>query len=83
MNGKTKIILVLLCVVIVSPLAGCSPIDGNDEIETGILWVRTAAEFDAASMQAYRGASEDLQKFIDDESWTALPGIEPAPDFPA
>lgn len=62
---------------------GCAPADGNaKEIDRGVLWVRNAAEFEALSLQAYSAASEDLQKFIDDTSWSALHWQQDASDLP-
>lgn len=37
------------------------------------LWVRNAAEYHALATQAYAAASEDLNRFIEDSSWSALP----------
>lgn len=64
-------------------LNGCSPTEGGaNDIPAGVLWVRTAAEYEASSLQTYREASEDLQKFIDDTSWSALPWQVDAADLP-
>lgn len=49
----------------------------------GILWVRHAAEYEALSLQVYRAATDDLQRMIDDESWSALPGRAVAGRKPA
>lgn len=63
--------------------AGCAPVDdGVDEIDLGVQWVRSAAEYEALSLQAYNAAREDLQKFIDDTSWSALPGQTDAGQLP-
>lgn len=82
MIQKTLICLVVstLAVLIFS---GCSPTNnGADEISRSVLWVRTAAEYEAVSLQAYQAAAEDLQKFIDDTSWSALPGQTDAAELP-
>ncbi len=64
-------------------LNGCLPSeDGAEDIDPGILWVRTAAEYEALSLQSYQAASEDLQKFIEDKSWSALPGQVDVTDLP-
>ena len=55
---------------------------GTNDIPAGVLWVRTAAEYEASSLQTYREASDDLQKFIDNESWSALPWQLDAADLP-
>ena len=82
MGRKIIIPLVVLALAMWS-LSGCSPTDdGTSDIDRGVLWVRTAAEFEALSLQAYSAASEDLQKFIDDTSWSALPWQTEASDLP-
>jgi acid phosphatase len=64
-------------------LTGCSPVaDDAEKIDLGVRWVRSAAEYEALSLQAYGSATEDLQKFIDDTSWSALPGQTNAADLP-
>lgn len=62
-------------------LTGCAPAE-NNEIDLGVQWVRSAAEYEALSLQAFGAASEDLQKFIDDPSWSALPGQSDAAELP-
>jgi len=61
-------------------LTGCTTVD--DEIDVGIQWVRSAAEYEALSLQAYGAATDDLQKFIADTSWSALPGQTDAAELP-
>jgi len=51
-------------------------------IDSGIQWVRTAAEFDALSLQAYRAATDALENKIADKSWSALPDQADAADKP-
>src|SRR5690606_1881870 len=50
--------------------------------DLGILWVRDSAEYRALSLQAYGAATADLQRFIDDKSWSALPHQENARELP-
>jgi acid phosphatase len=54
----------------------------SKEIDRGVSWVRSSAEFEALALQAYRAASDDLHKFIDDTSWSALPGQRTATEMP-
>jgi len=64
-------------------LSGCTPTEkGSSDIAAGVLWVRTAAEYEASSLQTYREASDDLQKFIEDKSWSALPWQTDAAELP-
>lgn len=51
-------------------------------VDSGIAWVRTAAEFDALSLQAYRAATDALESKIADRSWSALPYQVDAGDKP-
>lgn len=54
----------------------------GEHVDRGVLWVRTAAEFEALSLQAYRAASDDLSRFVADTSWSALPGQKDAAALP-
>ena len=64
---------VLLTAVI---LGGCEKteivIEERDSL--GIPWVRSAAEYDALTMQAYQVAARNLDALLADKSWSALPG---------
>jgi 5'-nucleotidase (lipoprotein e(P4) family) len=44
------------------------------EPDLGALWVRNAAEYTALGTQAYATATEDLERLLADEAWSALPG---------
>lgn len=64
-------------------LAACVPAaTENNSVDGGVQWVRTSAEYEALSLQAYRAASEDLQRFIADTSWSALPDQADASELP-
>jgi 5'-nucleotidase (lipoprotein e(P4) family) len=39
-----------------------------------MLWVNNSAEYAAVTTQVYQSATGDLQTFVDDESWSAMPG---------
>lgn len=63
--------------------AGCAPsADERRPLDGGIQWVRTAAEFEALSLQAYRAAGDFLQQAIEDREWSALPGQTGAASMP-
>jgi len=76
--------LAILTIAITIQFTGaCVPVnDENRNIDRGVLWVRSSAEFEALTLQAYRAASDDLQKFIGDTSWSALPGQRSAAALP-
>lgn len=48
----------------------------------GILWVQSAAEYEALSRQAYNAATVALDSAISDTSWSALPGQANAASLP-
>ena len=65
-------------------LAACAaaPKPAPAGTELGLLWVKRAAEYKALSLQAYGTATRDLQRFVDDTSWSALPGQTDAEALP-
>ncbi len=48
----------------------------------GILWVKHAAEYPAITRQVYQSAQQDLDEFIADTTWTAMPGQPVDPSLP-
>jgi len=78
---RIKFVLFLLAVVVT--LSACVPSpDGHNGIDRGVLWVRNSAEFEALALQTYSAASDDLEKFIADPTWSALPHQNDAADLP-
>lgn len=55
-------------------LSACASKEVSKQPDSGILWVNSAAEYDALTLQAYQNASRVLDDLIADKSWTALPG---------
>lgn len=51
--------------------------------DLGILWVKHAAEYQAASLQVYQVAAAALADFINDKSWSALPDQKNSEELPA
>jgi acid phosphatase len=51
-----------------------APVVHSPENDLGLLWVKHSAEYPAITMQVYQSAQDDLPRFIDDESWSAMPG---------
>jgi acid phosphatase len=77
------LIVSLLVAATAVPLGGCtSGATPKPEPQAEILWVRTAAEFEALCLQAYRAASEFLDHALADSSWSALPGQSDAHNLP-
>lgn len=73
MTTRRVLHLVLTGLATISLAACASQPAGEPEPDLGILWVRYAAEYEAAARQAYAAAAEDLDRKIADQSWSALP----------
>ena len=80
---RRKPVLLFLTATAIVTLSACMPsTGGHNNIDREILWVQTAAEFEALALQAYGAASDDLDKFIADSTWSALPHQHDAADLP-
>ncbi len=58
-------------------LTGCASAPVSPQkppADLGVLWVRTAGEYEALGRQAYAAAAADLERLLADRSWSALPG---------
>lgn len=73
-----------MIVLVIFVFAGCAtqPPAHDAASDLGVLWVKHAAEYQAVSQQVYAQATSDLPHFIDDTSWTALPGQSTHSDLP-
>jgi len=74
-----------LAALLLPLIAGCATEPAvRHDAHPGILWVRSSAEFDALSLQAYGEARDDLAAKVQDPAWSALPeqtgaaGLPPA-----
>jgi acid phosphatase len=65
--------LILILFITLSLGACASSNEQEFDVHPGILWVQTAAEFDAIGRQVYRAAGDALAAKISDLSWSALP----------
>jgi acid phosphatase len=74
----------LIASVFVVACAGCAaaPEDHSPDRDLGLLWVKHAAEYTAVSTQVYKMAEQALPRFIEDTSWSALPGQSDAAHLP-
>lgn len=54
-------------------LAGCAHSEYDPYQDSGIFWVKDAAEYQAVSMQIYAQATADIATFVADSSWGAMP----------
>lgn len=50
--------------------------------DNAILWIQHSVEFRATALQTYTEAARDLDGFLADENWSALPGISGNGDLP-
>ncbi len=75
-----------LFIVFIASLLGAActtqSVTHSPEDDLGILWVKHAAEYPAITMQVYQSAQQDLEAFIADETWTAMPGHPVDPGLP-
>ncbi len=79
-----RLICKFLTSVVAVLAAACSttrPEMAADE-QLGVLWVKHAAEYRALTLQAYNSALAALPRYLDDRSWSALPGQAGAEDLP-
>lgn len=80
----TKKVTGLSLLLIAVLLGGCEKTETVfvDRDSLGIPWVRSAAEYDALTMQAYQVAARNLDVLLADKSWSALPGQQGAEELP-
>ena len=69
--------LMLVCMSCTTTRVAHSPED-----DLGLRWVKHAAEYKAITIQVYQAAELALPAFIDDKSWSAMPGQQHAEDLP-
>ena len=62
-------------------LPACAPV-AEQTPDRAVRWVRTSAEFNALSLQAFAAANEDLDKFLGDPAWSAMPQQINAAELP-
>lgn len=65
-----------------APLPASAPISHDPQQDLGLLWVKHAAEYRAIAKQVYRNAEAALPGYINDTSWSAMPGQTGAESLP-
>ena len=77
---KITTVLPLCCIV----LGACSnqPPAYDPHRDLGLLWVKHSAEYTAITKQVYGSATAALSGFIEDTSWSVIPGQTDAADLP-
>ena len=73
-----------LLLVSISFLHACAskPPAPDPTRDGGLLWVKHSAEYRAMTEQVYAKATVDLQRFIEDSSWSVIPGQQDAAHLP-
>jgi 5'-nucleotidase (lipoprotein e(P4) family) len=71
-----------LFLTLIASLGACATKPLTKQPNQGIIWVDSAAEYEALSLQAYESATRHLDRLITDKSWTALPGLQARPELP-
>lgn len=59
-----------------------APAAHDPQKDLGLLWVKHAAEYRAIAKQVYRSATLALPGYVDDRSWSAMPGQSGAEQLP-
>jgi len=77
---KSKILFLFGCLA----LGACSNQSQQHDpaLDGGLLWVKHSAEYRAITKQVYASATQALPQFIDDKSWSVVPGQVNAEDLP-
>lgn len=79
---KTIKILAILGVALVGASCASSAPQNKETIDLGLAWVKHAEEFRALALAVYQSAEKDLEGFIADTSWSALPEQTDAAQLP-
>lgn len=58
----------------VSASCTTTPVAHSPQDDLGLQWVKHAAEYPAVTMQVYQSATAALPGFINDKTWSAMPG---------
>jgi acid phosphatase len=59
-----------------------APTEPDPSRDGGLLWVKHSAEYRAITEQVYAKATADLPRFIEDGSWSVIPGQDDAAHLP-
>jgi acid phosphatase len=77
-----KSVITVASLLVLAACASTTTVESDPEPDHAILWSAHAAEYQAISLQVYAQATRDLPRFIDDTSWSALPGHAGVSDKP-
>ena len=65
--------LLFIVVVLVSSACSQPPATPSPTTDSGVLWVKYAAEYRAVSMQVYKQAELALPGLLENRNWSAMP----------
>ena len=68
--------LILLAQVLFLSACAQAPAKYDPSTDSGVMWAKHAAEYQAVSAQIYAQATRDLPRLLADPSWSAVPGHE-------
>jgi len=72
----------ILTLALIASLSACTHISVKNQPQLAIVWVDSASEYDAITLQVYQNASSHLDELIADKNSTALPGQTDVADLP-
>ena len=74
--------IVVLGLALAGAACTTAPVVDAPRHDLGSLWVKHAAEYRALSLQVYQAASNALLEFVENRSWTVVPGNPDLRDLP-
>jgi acid phosphatase len=72
----------LLSIILLLSACAAEPPAPDPTRDGGLLWVKHSAEYRAITEQVYADATRDLPAFIEDTSWSVIPGQDDAAHLP-
>jgi len=75
-------LFIVLFVSLVGVSCTTTRVAHSPQDDLGLLWVKHSAEYPAITMQVYQSATAALPGFINDKSWSAMPGHPVDGDLP-
>jgi acid phosphatase len=79
--NTTRMLALLVATTILAACATEVP-TYTPEQDLAHRWVKYSADYKAITRQTYATATRDLARFVDDKTWSALPGQSDAGDLP-
>lgn len=74
--------LMMPCALLLLSACATEPPAPDPYRDGGLLWVKHSAEYRAMTEQVYADATQDLPGFVEDTSWSVIPGQDDAAHLP-